>query len=170
MTLLQINIWSILTDISTGTWLGFVVTVTTSFGVLHIRRERRKSKLRRSLVAELEQQDLDRVISAVNASQAAVPPDGMTDSPDLDASELPPAGILPTQIYTSNAANLGILSEQEVAAIVEYYSSLLTQKAIVRTIRSNGGAVAADRKELSDTIPGLKDDRKSLLQALKSEV
>lgn len=163
---LQADIWSILTDVSIGTWIGFLVTLVASFGVLHVRRERRKTKLRRALVAELEQQDLDRVLKAVNASEAAVPPGGSRESPDLDPSELPPAGTLPTQIYTSNTGNLGILSEDVVTDTVEYYSTLLTQKAIIQAIRSDEGAVSADQKELRDTLPGLENKRTDLVESL----
>lgn len=170
MTLLQLDISSILTEVSIGTWLGFLVTVFTSFAVLFVRYQRRKTKLRRSLIAELEQQDLDRVITAVDASEAAVPPNGTPDNVDLDPSELPPAGTLPTQIYTSNTANLGILSAREVKDVVEYYSSVLTQKAIIRSIRSNQRTVMADQRELTETIPDLEKDRKSLLENLKSEI
>lgn len=101
MTPLQADVWSILTDVSLGTWLGFLVTIATSLIVLYVRHERKKTNLRRSLIAELEQQDLDRVVSAVTASEAAVPPGEANENPDLDPSELPPAGTLPTQIYTS---------------------------------------------------------------------
>lgn len=163
----QADIWSILTDVSIGTWIGFLVTLVASFGVDHIRRERRKTKLRRALVAELEQQDLDRVLKAVNASVAAVPPGESRESLDLDPSELPPAGTLPTQIYTSNTGNLGILSEDVVTDIVEYYATLLTQKAIIQAIRSDEGAVEADQKELRDTLPGLEKRRADLVESLK---
>jgi hypothetical protein len=165
--LIQVDIWSILADVSIGTWLGFVVTLVASFGVLRVRRERRKTKLRRALVAELEQQDLDRVVSAVNASEAAVPPGESNGNLDLDPSELPPAGTLPIHIYTSNTGNLGILSEDEVTDTVSYYSTLLTQKAIIQAIRSGDGAVAADQKELRDTLPGLENDRSDLVETLR---
>lgn len=170
MTPLQINIWSLLTDVSIGTWLGFVVTVVSSFGVLQVRRNRRKTKLRRSLLAELEQHDLERIVTAINAAEAAVPPDEKTKNPSFVPSELPPADTLPTEIYTSNAANLGILSGQEVEAVVEYYSSLLTQKAIIHNIRTNDDTVLADQKELSETVPQLEEARMNLLQMLKSKV
>lgn len=164
---LQIDIWSILADISIGTWLGFIVTLIASFGAIHVRRERRKTKLRRALAAELKQQDLNRIIKAVNASEAAVPPGESRETPDLDPSELPPAGTLPTQIYTSNTGNLGILSEDEVTDTVSYYSTLLTQKTVIRAIRSGEGAVAADQKELRDTLPDLEKDRTDLVKTLE---
>lgn len=167
MLLLQIDIWSILIDVSIGTWLGLIVTAGTTLSALQIRRKRRKTKLRRALVAELEQQDLDRVINAVNASKAAVPPGESNESPELNPAELPPAGTLPTQIYASNAANLGILSEEEVKDTVEYYSALLTQKSIIRSIRSGDGAVAADQKELRDAVPNMEEDRSDLVETLK---
>lgn len=164
---LQVDIWSILSDVSIGTWLGFIITIVASFGVLYVRRERQKTKLRRSLIAELEQQDLDRVIKTVKAAQEAVPPGESSESPELDPGELPPAGTLPTQIYTSNTGNLGILSKLEVVDTVAYYSALLTQKSIIQAIRSGENTVAADQKELCDTIPDLEDDRSDLVQLLK---
>ena len=164
---LQVDIWSIFTDVSIGTWIGFIVTLIASFGVLHVRRERQKIKLRRALIAELEQHDLNRVITAVRASEAAVAPGETSENLELEPAELPPAGTLPTQIYTSNTGNLGTLSKNEVDDIVEYYSTLLIQKSIIRTIRSGDDAVAADRKELRDTIPSLEDDRSDLVDTLK---
>lgn len=167
MTPIQANISSILTNISIGTWLGFLITIATSFGVLYARRKRLKTNLRRSLIAELEQQNLTRVIKAIKASESAVPPNGSTERLELEPSELPPAGTLPSQIYMSNAGNLGILSEQEVKDIVEYYSTLHTQKAIIRAIRSDVDAIIADQKELRNTIPKLEEDRTDLVQKLK---
>ena len=80
---LQAEIWSILTDVSLGTWLGFVVTLITSIGVYLLRRSQQKTKLRRSLISELEEQDVDRIIKAVNSSESAVPPDDNGESPEL---------------------------------------------------------------------------------------
>jgi hypothetical protein len=164
---LQVDTGSILAEVSIGTWIGFIVTLIASFGVLYVRRERQKNKLRRALIAELEQHDLNRVITAVRASETAVAPDETSENPELEPAELPPAGTLPTQIYTSNTGNLGILSKDEVDDIVEYYSTLLMQKSIIQAIRSGGGAVAADRKELRDTVPSLEDDRSDLVDTLK---
>lgn len=164
---LQADIWSILTDVSLGTWIGFLVTLIASFGALYLRRERQKTKLRRALVAELEQQDLDHIINTVTAAEEAVPPGESSEPPDLDPAELPPAGTLPTQIYTSNTGNLGILSEDEVEDTISYYSTLLMQKAIIRAIRSGDGAVTADQKELRETVPDLEDDRTDLVETLE---
>jgi hypothetical protein len=165
---LQADIWFILTDVGLGTWLGFLVTITASFGVYLYRRKNRKKKLRRALISELKEQDLDQVINAVNSSQSAVPPDDNGESPELDPSELPPAGTLPTQIYTSNVGNLGILSQSEIDDIVSYYSGLLTQKAIIESIRTDNEAMAADQKELQDKITDLEDERSSLLDTLEN--
>lgn len=103
---IQIDIWSFLTDVNLGTWLGFVVTLITSVGVYLLRRSQQKTKLWRSLLSELDEQDLDRVIKAVNSSESAVPPDDNGESPELDPPELTPAGTLPTRIYSSNAGSL----------------------------------------------------------------
>jgi hypothetical protein len=165
---LQADIWSIFTDVSLGTWLGFLITLIASFGVYVYRRKQQKTKLRRSLTSELEQQDLDQVINAVNSSESAVPPDDKGEIPELDSSELPPAGTLPTQIYTSNAGNLGILSQDEVDDIVSYYSGLLTQKAIIESIRSDNEAMTADQKELRNKITDLEDERSSLVDTLEN--
>lgn len=165
---LQADIWSILTDVSLGTWLGFVVTLIASVGVYLFRRRKQKTKLRRALISELKEQDLDQVIKAVNSSESAVPPDDNGESPELDPSELPPAGTLPTQIYTSNAGNLGILSQDEVDDIVSYYSGLLTQKAIINSIRSDEEPMTADQKELRDKISDLEDKRSSLVDTLEN--
>lgn len=164
---LQADIWSILTDVSLGTWLGFAVTLIASVGVYLFRRRQQKTKLRRALISELKEQDLDQVIKAVNSSESAVPPDDNGESPELDPSELPPAGTLPTQIYTSNAGNLGILSQDEVDDIVSYYSGLLTQKAIINSIRSDEEPMTADQKELRDKISDLEDKRSSLIDTLE---
>jgi DNA-binding transcriptional regulator YhcF (GntR family) len=86
----------------------------------------------------------------------------------VEPPELPPAGTLPSHIYESNAGNLGILSSDEVTNTVEYYSSLLTQKAIIESIRTDGEAITPDQKELHDNMPKLEDDRTELIETLKN--
>lgn len=168
MQLLQAGFTDILTDVSLGTWIGFVVTLITTFGLLLIRWWRRRVKLRRSLIAELEQQDLQSVIEPLQSAETTTNAGGLQDPPSVEPSELPPAGTLPTHIYESNAGNLGILSSEEVTDIVEYYSTLLTQKVIIEFIRTDEDAITADQKELRDTMPGLEDDRTDLIATLKN--
>lgn len=165
---LQAGITDILTDVSLGTWIGFVVTIITTFGLLIIRWWRRRLKLRRSLIAELEQQDLQSVIEPLQSAEATTNTGSSQDPPPVDPSELPPAGTLPTHIYESNASNLGILSSDEVTDVVEYYSTLLTQKAIIESIRTGGETITPDQKELRDTLPGLEVDRTELIETLKT--
>lgn len=165
---LQSGLNDILTDVSLGTWIGFVVTLITTFGLLIIRWWRRRVKLRRSLIAELEQQDLQSVIEPLQSAEATTNAGGSQDPPPVEPSELPPAGTLPTHIYESKAGNLGILSSDEVTDIVEYYSTLLIQKAIIKSIRTDEDAITADQKELRDTMPGLEDDRTDLIETLQN--
>jgi len=160
--------FTILTEVSLGTWIGFVVTIFTTFGLLIFRWWRRREKLRRSLIAELEQQDLQSVIEPLQSAEATTTIGGSQNPPPVEPPELPPAGTLPSHIYESNAGNLGILSSDEVTNTVEYYSYLLTQKAIIESIRTDGEAITPDQKELHDTMPKLEDDRTELIETLKN--
>lgn len=158
----------ILSGIGTGAILGFFATLLSSFGLLYLRRKHRRDRLRRAIIAELEKQDLERIVESLQT-------DGLGDVDTEDSeeypvgpSDLPPADSIPTSIYEGNAGNLGTLPAEEVSEVVEYYSSLLTLKSIIRAIRNDESVLSADKKELHDELPDLESGRGEILITLYS--
>lgn len=155
-------------DLQIGAVLGFAATLIGSFGVWYLSKRNRRTRLRKALVAELNHQELGRIVESLET-------DGPVDSAedqseyDVEGSELPPAGALPTTVYQSNAGNLGELPSNEVEDVVEYYSSLESQKAIIQAIRNNEGVLSADKRDLHDRMPELRSDRDDLVTKLGGE-
>lgn len=154
-------------DIQVGTLLGFTVTLLASFGVWLLNKWYRRQRLRKAIVAELRKQD-KKVKQIVESLETDRPIDLDDESTNytVEASDLPPAGSLPTTIYQSNAANLGELPSDEVEAIVDYYSALQTQKATIAAIRSNEDVLSADKRDLHNYMPALKEDRRDIVNKL----
>ncbi|WP_158057982.1 hypothetical protein [Halorussus halophilus] len=154
-------------DLQVGAVLGFAATLLASFGVWYLNKRNRKRRLRKAIVAELQKQE-EKVEQAVESLKTEGPVDSESSSSnyEVDASELPASGSIPTTIYESNAANLGELPSDEVEAIVNYYSTLQTQKAIIEAIRNDGGALSADKRDLHNEMPDLNTARTELIDKL----
>lgn len=160
--------FGILSGIETGAVLGFFATLLSSFGLLYLRRKHHRDRLRRAIIAELEKQDLERIVESLQTDGTGdVDTEDSEDYP-VDPSDLPPADSVPSSIYEGNAGNLGTLPAEEVSEVVEYYSSLLTLKSIIRAIRNEQSVLSADKKELHEELPDLESDRNQLLTTLRS--
>jgi hypothetical protein len=160
----------ILSGIGMGAILGFVATLLSSFGLLYLRRKLRRDRLRRAIIAELKKQDLEQIVESLQTDEI-----GDVDTEDsedyrVNPSDLPPADSIPTSIYEGNTGNLGTLPAEEVSVVVEYYSTLLTLKSIIRAIRNDETVLSADKKELYEELPGLESDRSQLLITLRSSL
>jgi hypothetical protein len=155
-------------DLQVGAILGFAATLIGSFGVWHLSKHNRKKRLRKALVAELNHQELGRIVESLETDGPVGFEEGQSDY-EVEASELPPAGALPTTVYQSNVGNLGELPSDEVEDVVEYYSSLEAQKAIIQAIRNDGEVLSADKRDLHDEMPQLSSDRDDLVTKLGGE-
>ncbi|WP_152419115.1 hypothetical protein [Natrinema gari] len=157
----------LLSGIGTGAILGFVATLLSSFGLLYLRRKHRRDRLRRAIIAELEKQDLERIVESLQMDETTDIDTEDSEEYPVRPSDLPPADSIPTSIYEGNTGNLGTLPEKEVSEVVEYYSSLLALKSIIQAVRNEESVLSADKKELHDELPNLESDRKELLTSLR---
>lgn len=160
----------ILSGIGTGAVLGFFATLLSSFGLLYLRRKHRQDRLRRAIIAELEKQDLERIVESLQTDGTGDVDTEDSEEYPVGPSDLPPADSIPTSIYEGNAGNLGTLPAEEVSVVVEYYSSLLSLKSIIRAIRNDESVLSADKKELHEELPELESDRGQLLTTLRSSL
>lgn len=158
---------SFFADFQVGALLGFVATLFASFGVWCLNKRNQRQRLRRAIVAELRKQKekVERTVESLE-TEGPVDSDGSSDKYDVDASELPASDSIPTAIYETNAVNLGELPSDEVEAIVDYYSALQTQKAIIEAIRNDEEVLSADKRDLHKNMPALSTARKNLINKL----
>lgn len=148
-----------------GSFFGLLVpgmiTVVGSFFLYNKRRADRKRALRSSLRTEIHQMtSLDSLANELD-NLTATPP-----AQPIPSSKLPPSGVLPTRVYEGNVQSLGLLDEDVRNSVVEFYSKISNQKALIQGIRNGDGIPGADHKELYETIPQLKEDRECLLSQL----
>lgn len=155
-------------DLQVGAVLGFAATLIASFGVWYLSKRNRKKRLRKALVAELSHQELGRIVESLGIEGPVDSEEGQSEY-EVEGSELPPAGAFPTTVYQSNAGNLGELPSDEVEDVVEYYSSLESQKAIIQAIRNNEEVLSADKRDLHNEMPELSSDRDKLVIKLGGE-
>lgn len=155
-------------NLQIGAILGFAATLFGSFGVWYLSKWNRKKRLRKALVAELNQQELERIVESLETDGPIDSKDGQSEY-EIEGAELPPAGTLPTTMYQSNAGNLGELPSDEIEDVVEYYSSLESQKAIIEAIRNNEEIISADKRDLHNDMPDLRSDRDALITKLESD-
>lgn len=160
----------ILSGIETGAILGFFATLLSSFGLLYLRRKHRRNRLRRAMIVELEKQDLERIVESLQTDGTRDVDTEDSEKYPVDPSDLPPADSIPTSIYEGNTGNLGTLPAEEVSEVVEYYSTLLTLKSIIRAIRSDESVLSADKKELHEKLPDLESDKVQLIGTLQSSL
>lgn len=159
---------STLTEVSLGTWIGFLVTLVASFGIFVIRIWSKRRRLRRSLAEEINTQNISRITNSINSDiDTEVSTNGSEDEYQVNAAQLPPADSLPTQIYQSSAMNLGILPSVEISELVKYYSLLTTQKGIIRSIRSAEDVAHADKRELCRNMSSLEGMKSDVLSSLR---
>lgn len=159
----------VFTDITTGALLGFAATMIAAFGVWYLNKRNRRNSIRKAIVAELEKQEeeLDRIIESLGMDGPIDADDG-ADSYEIDSSDLPPSGSIPTTVYHSNAANLGELPGGEVEEIVDYYSNLNKQIAIIEAVRKDEDVLPADKRSLHTEMPKVGTDRTDLVSKLNA--
>jgi hypothetical protein len=100
-------------DFSTflGLFIPAVLGIFGSFAVQWRRRESKRTKLRRALLGELESMyEMAKLDAAMYASE-------------MSPTTPPPANRLTTAVYDSNTDGVGLLTEEEIEAITEFYST-----------------------------------------------
>lgn len=161
---------SFFANLQIGAVLGFAATLIGSFGVWYLTRLNRRKRLRRAIVAELQKQEekIGRIVESLD-TDGPVAEEAESNEYEITASDLPPAGSIPTGIYQSNASNIGELPSEEVDDIVDYYSALQTQKATIKAIRGDEEVLTADKRDLHEDMPDLDSKRDDLKTKLEPE-
>ncbi|MEF8773006.1 hypothetical protein [Halodesulfurarchaeum sp.] len=143
--------------------LASLIGVIGSF-LLYIKRRRdRRRKLTQALLTELEgMENMDNSADTLS-SLSEKPPESR-----VSPSKVPPAESFPTTVFDNNTSELGLLSEDDLAATVNFYTALHKHKAIIRGIRTNPeGVPMPDHEALVEDFPDLPSQRKKLLERLR---
>lgn len=104
--------------------LGSLITVAGAIVIsllgYRYKQWRRREHLRKAFKSELEHPLPEKDIMWVE---------------DLDAGGVPKKELIPSTVYESNASNIGILSEEEIEKLVEYYSYVSSFKKRIAKFR-----------------------------------
>jgi len=142
-----------------------VIGVAGSYALYRNKQRNSRQKLKRALAFEVNQMG--------KLDQAAETLTGLSESPPasrLSASQIPPAEAFPTAVYQSNASDLGLLSEDELESVVDFYTSMLRYKGIIEALRADPDDVPMpDHEEIHDSIPKMAAKRRELLEKLGFE-
>jgi len=142
-----------------------VIGVPGSYFLYKKRRKDSRLKLKRALASELEQMDQIPVTAENLENLSNEPPESR-----LTASLVPPAETFPTTVYEENAPELGLLEEETLDEVVNFYTKLIQHKGIIQGVRSDPEDVPMpDHEKIADEFPELVDRRKSLISKLSSE-
>jgi hypothetical protein len=142
--------------------VGVVVSFASAMIVYAARQSWERRKLRRALLAEVEQmvglEECSKQMDRID------PPPGREIQPD----DVPAAGTIPTVIYESNAERVGLLrgalGKDELVPVVRFYSRVLRYKSIIADIHSNGKTSDADQEDLYDHIEDVAEERTHILE------
>ena len=114
-------------------------------------------KLKKALKAEIRSmKGLENCKNSMNSRKS--PP---SDKP-LSPSDVPPSGSIPTTIYESNVAQLGLLRRKDLEDMVEFYSDVLRYKSTITAVRAGEDIPEPDQKDLYESIDALEHRRQSL--------
>jgi hypothetical protein len=130
--------------------IGAILGFTSSY-LLNLRRERiRQQNLRMALISELETSRtfFDIWVDAVR---------------DIDSE--PPEPIISTVVYENNLENIGHLTENEIDALVDYYSYIISFKKVINGMDEMSFS-DGDSAELLNRVKRL---RETALVALREE-
>lgn len=148
-----------------GSFLGLLIpgliTVLGSYYIYKKRRGDKKRALQSALKTEVQQMQSLENLSEELENLSTPPP-----AKPIPSSKLPPSGVFPTDLYEGNVQSLGLLDDGVQDDIVEFYSGVLNQKALIQGIRGEEAIPEADHKDLYETVPELVDQRNQLLSRL----
>lgn len=142
--------------------LASIIGVAGSYRLYRKRRTDSRNKLRRALAYEIWQMD--------QIDSTAQNLENLTNGPparELTSSSIPPAETFPTTIYEANAPELGRLPNSELKSVIDFYTSLIQHKGIIRGIRDNNRDVPMpDHEKIVEEFPELGEQRSELIDEL----
>ena len=109
-----------------------IIGVVGSYLLYLHRRKDRRQKLKRALAFEICEMN--------QLTQASNTLEGLTEPPPssrLSASKIPPADAFPTTVYESNTSDLGLMSDDELQSVVNFYTSILQYKGVIDAVRAD---------------------------------
>lgn len=122
-----------------------------------------REKLRGAIESEIRQ--MSQIPDTVeNLNGLSTPP----PESKLTASSVPPAEAFPTTVYEENASEFGLLVEEELENVVDFYTILIQHKGIIRGIRDDAREVPMpDHEKIVDEFSELANRREDLLRQLE---
>ena len=139
-----------------------VIGIIGSYILYRNRLRNNRQKLKRALAFEVSQMK--------KLNEAADTLEGLSSPPPesrLSASKVPPAEAFPTEVYESNTSDLGLLTDQELKDVVDFYTSMLRYKGIIDALRKDPEEVPMpDHETIADSIPELSQERDELIKTL----
>lgn len=136
--------------------IGFV----GSFGLYWKQQKDRRRKLRKALRSEIESCDTKPYTKAITSDEA-----------DFDGWLIPETSPFTSDTYTNNTSNIGLLSDEEIEDIVDFYSEAhMAEKEIKRAHGDRETALANNPFILINRIFQLNNQRNELLKKLDKKL
>lgn len=132
-------------------FLGFVGGILSSFGLNLLRRRQQRRSLRRALLQEIE---LPKAVIERAVEQ------------DVASFNGPLHTDIPTTVYESNAADIGLLTPEETEAVIAYYGTAAVAK---HQLKGLDDAATAERF-FDTTAKILKRNRQEAVEKLRAEL
>lgn len=139
-----------------GASVGALATLVSGFGVYFKRKRDKRERLRIALI-----QEIDGMKGPIKGySQAMQKMNG-----------LPETDIITTTIYESNADKIGLLSEEEVKKVTNFYTHAMNTSEELKFLndQEQPQKTATFGKLKSEGLDNLKDKNEEALEALKGQ-
>lgn len=138
--------------------IGAFIAVIGSFLVLAARHQLRKRRLRKALREEIRTmaEDLYRYAETVAGKEP-------------DAINVPPDPVLRT-VFESNASLLGLLSEEEIQELTQFYGLTEKVRKRVSSLSSRSDPPAHELRVLQRDLIELNNRKNSVLETLESHI
>jgi hypothetical protein len=145
-----------------STVVGVVVSFLSALLVYSARQVWEKHKLKRALLTEVEQMEgLQECADQMNRINE---PPGRPIRPE----DVPAGNSIPTVVYEQSAVKIGLLGSflgnSELENAVQFYSQVLRYKAIINSISGGGSVSDTDQEDLYDSIGGVAERRKRVME------
>lgn len=131
-----------------------------SFGLYWKQQKDKRRKLRKALRSEIESCNTEPYTEALTSEDA-----------DLDGWLIPETSPFASDIYTNNTSNIGLLSDEEIEDIVDFYSEAHTaEKEIKRAHGDRETSLANNPFVLINRLFELNNQRNDLLKKLDKKL
>jgi hypothetical protein len=141
--------------------LASIIGIAGSFILYEKRKSDNRAKLKRALAFEIREMDLEETVDTLESINDPPP------QTRLNEAQIPPADALPTTVYESNTGDLGLLDESEIDEVVDFYTTIIKYKSVIRAIREDPDeAPMPDHETLVNQISDISERQDELLGLL----